>query len=199
MTDCFRERRSIARISPMRSPSRFMPRPRRRRHTWGVRVARVGASGLLITGVFAALLAHPLIAAAVAAGMALGFVPLARREKRRLAALAVTHGGESIGEFARSYDTRTVDTWVIRAVYEELPDLLRSNHPSFPLRASDRFEDLDIDDEDLEMDVAAVVAERTGRTLDDANKNPFFKELRTVADLVMFFNAQARVEAYALP
>jgi hypothetical protein len=199
MTDRFREGQSKARIVPMHSPSRFMPMPRRKRQTWAVRIARVAALGLLVAGLGIALLAHPLVTTAVASCTILGFLFLARREKRRLAALAATRGGKSICEFARSFDTRAVDTWVIRAVYEELQDLLRSNYPSFPLRASDRFEDLGIDDDDLEMDVAAVVAERTGRTLDDADRNPFFKKLRTVADLVMFFDAQARVKAHALP
>ena len=39
-------------------------------------------------------------------------------EKR--AALFQERDGDSICEFARSFDVKVVDTWVIRAVYEEL-------------------------------------------------------------------------------
>jgi hypothetical protein len=40
--------------------------------------------------------------------------------RRRLAGLAVGRPGESICTFARSFGRRAADTWVIRAVYEEL-------------------------------------------------------------------------------
>lgn len=45
---------------------------------------------------------------------------LSRREALRLARMAQGRAGESICQFARSIDCRRVDTWVVRAVYEEL-------------------------------------------------------------------------------
>jgi hypothetical protein len=44
--------------------------------------------------------------------------------------------------------------------------------------------------DDVEMDLAPVVAERTGRSLDHTESNPFPGKLSTVADLVRFFSSQ---------
>lgn len=41
-------------------------------------------------------------------------------DKRREERLVADRQGESIGSFARSFDYRAIDTWIIRAVYEEL-------------------------------------------------------------------------------
>ena len=102
--------------------------------------------------------------------------------RRRDATIARTRDGESICHFARSFDFRKIDTWIIRAVYEAFSE-------RYPIRAEDSLlEDLLMDDEDLEFDVAAV-ADRVGRSLDDAERNPFVR-LETVRDLVMFLQHQ---------
>src|SRR4051812_38140996 len=41
-------------------------------------------------------------------------------DQPRLARLAADRQGESICTFARSFDCRAIDTWIIRAVFEEL-------------------------------------------------------------------------------
>jgi len=113
-----------------------------------------------------------------------------RRETRRLQALADARAGDTICHFARSFDTRNTDTWVIRAVHEEL-QLLLAPCVAFPIRASDvLLDELRIDSDDLE-DLIVDVAERTGRSLDRAEHNPFFGKVRTVRDLVSFVDAQA--------
>lgn len=62
-----------------------------------------------------------------------------------------------------------------------------------PLRADDLLkEDLRLEDDDLDLDVATEVDERTGRSLDNASANPYFGKVQTVRDLVLFFQAQAR-------
>jgi hypothetical protein len=117
------------------------------------------------------------------------------RNRRRLKHLAKLRAGESICEFARSFERNNVDTWVIRAVYEQLQDYLGKN-PVVPIRAADRLkEDLPIDAEDLEMDLAEEIAQRTGRSLKDTTANPYYGKIRTVEDLVLFFNSQPKAAA----
>jgi hypothetical protein len=115
-------------------------------------------------------------------------------QERRLLALASARDGQTICEFARDFDARAVDTWVIRAVYEQLQGQLEYIHPAFPVRAEDRLkEDLFLDDDDLDMDVAQEVEQRTGRALDSITNNPYLGKVRTVRDLVLFFQAQPRL------
>lgn len=114
-----------------------------------------------------------------------------RRDKEHLRRLARKREGESICEFARDFDLRQIDTWIVRAVYEQLQRQLTHVHPAFPLRAADRLkEDLLLDDDDLDLDIVEEVEQRTGRSLDGSNANPYFGKVMTVADLVYFFQAQ---------
>jgi len=105
-------------------------------------------------------------------------------------ALAEERPGESICHFARSFNPRAVDTWVIRAVYETLQDGMADLYPAFPVRATDELKELLFDDEDLNMDVAPEIGRLAVRSLNNAEANPYYGKVRSVADLVMFFNAQ---------
>jgi Mn-dependent DtxR family transcriptional regulator len=51
-------------------------------------------------------------------------------------------------------------------------------------------EDLYIDPDDLDMVIAMRVAERTGRSLEQPERNPHYDKIVTVGDLVNFFNNQ---------
>jgi len=116
--------------------------------------------------------------------------------KRRLEVLARDREGESICEFARSFDHHAVDPWIIRAVYEELQNYLKSDQAVFPIRSTDRLvEDLSVDLEDLNLDVAPTIAQRVGRSVIDTKANPLFGKVHTVGDLVIFFNHQPRGNA----
>ncbi|MYM87102.1 hypothetical protein GTP91_07895 [Rugamonas sp. FT82W] len=116
-----------------------------------------------------------------------------KRNAERLRCLAAEREGESICDFARDFDTRQVDTWIVRAVYEQLQYHLADVSPAFPVRASDRLkEDLLLDDDDLDMDIAQEVEQRAGRSLDDTSTNPYFGKVKTVRDLVMFFQSQPK-------
>ena len=109
----------------------------------------------------------------------------------QLKELAAQRGNESICTFARSFNPREVDTWVIRAVYEQLQDYLAFAYPQFPVRAEDRlYGCLITDPDDLDLDLAKEIAERTGRSLEDTKGNPYYEKVETVRDLVLFFNAQ---------
>jgi hypothetical protein len=102
------------------------------------------------------------------------------RSDRKVAHARVT---ESIGTFARSFDRRTMDPWIIRAVYEAFST-------AFPIRASDRFDrDLRLDDEDWEA-AAIAIAQRAGRSMESSKRNPMYGKVRTVRDLVEFLHHQ---------
>jgi hypothetical protein len=114
------------------------------------------------------------------------------RKKTRLQALAAAHNGESICGFARSFDLRSTDPLVVRAVYEQLQEELLSYQKSFPVRAPDRLEEeLGLDGDDLDMSVAPAIARRSGRSLEGAQSNPHYGRVMTASDLVYFFNCQS--------
>ena len=119
-------------------------------------------------------------------------VVMSGREKRRFEAMSRIRDGESICNFALSFDTRQTDTWVIRAAHQEIQQLLKSSMPDFPVRASDSLlDDLHIDADEME-DLVADIAARSGHSLDETEANPFFGKINTVSDLVLFMNAQPR-------
>jgi hypothetical protein len=117
-----------------------------------------------------------------------------RRMKRHLTELAQARQGDSICEFSRAFDTRNTDTWVIRSVYEQLQHQLRWLYPNFPVRATDRLiEDLMLDADDIDMDIAVDVIQRTGRSWRNGKANPFYGRVKTAEDLVAFYCAQPRL------
>jgi hypothetical protein len=116
-----------------------------------------------------------------------------KRENRKLLALAGAREGQTICEFARDFDARAVDTWIIRAIYEQLQGQLKHIHPTFPVRAEDRLkEDLFVDEDDLDMCLVHEVEARTGRSLAGSVNNRYFGRVKTVRDLVLFFQSQPR-------
>jgi hypothetical protein len=175
---------------PMRVPSRLMPKATRRASlpvlvfAWTLLSAFVAAYAY-------ALWTHPIFVLAGSCVLAVIVAHNKRRTKRHLTELARARAGESMCEFSRSFDARNTDTWVIRAVYEQLQLQLRWIYPDFPVRATDRLiEDLRLDPDDIDLDVLADVASRTGRSIRDTKSNPFFGGVKTAGDLVAFFCAQ---------
>lgn len=177
----------------MRLPSRLLPKHQEEPKTlwfWLVVAALLGGTALLLYLMFSKA---PWISASALAALVAWSIYGSRRTRRRLEAVAASRQGESICEFARSFDTRAIDTWVVRAVYEELQRELSAVVPNFPVRASDRLlKDLIEDADALDMSVAPSIARRTGRSLDAHPENPHFGKVETVGDLVLFFNAQPR-------
>jgi len=176
----------------MRIASRHMPKSRSK---------PMGFVGWVFLAAFAGAIAYlvftePKASAVVAALLIAGYLaarPSIKREEKQLRELAASREGQSICDFAREFDLRAVESWIVRAVYEQVQKQLVHVHPAFPLRADDLLkEDLRLDDDDLDLDVATEVEERTGRSLDSARANPYFGRVRTVRDLVLFFQAQAR-------
>lgn len=180
----------------MRLPSRLLPKLEQKPKTlwsWLAIAALLGGTALLLYIMFSKA---PWVSATAVAALVGWSIYGARRTRKRLEAVAASRQGESICGFARSFDTRAVDTWVVRAVYEELQRELSAVAPNFPVRASDRLlKDLLEDSDDLDMSVAPNIAKRTGRSLDGHPGNPYFGKVETVRDLVHFFNAQPRQSA----
>jgi hypothetical protein len=112
---------------------------------------------------------------------------ISRRRERRVAA---SRPGESICTFARSFDCRATDTWIIRAVYEKLQPYV-----AFPLRADDHLhDDLRVDPEDLQ-DTVEEIAVLVSRPLQNYEKNPLYGKVETLTDLVSFFSHQEKAVA----
>ncbi|WP_444886888.1 hypothetical protein [Microbulbifer sp. JMSA008] len=71
--------------------------------------------------------------------------------ERHFSELCKDRYGLSICEFAREFDSKVVDTWVIRAVYEQLQAALPTKQ-SVPIKASDSlFDTLLLDEDDLDL------------------------------------------------
>jgi hypothetical protein len=151
---------------------------------------------VLALGLIYVLLSHPKATMAGLCVLALlyGLAQLQLKKKRlQLQRVAEERAGQSICEFARDFDTRRVDTWVIRAVYESLQAQLTYAHSAFPVRAGDRLkEDLGLDPDDIDLDLIEEVEQRTMRALANTRANPYYGRVETVEDLVLFFQAQPK-------
>jgi len=175
----------------MRSPSRLIPPRSEKGISW------VWLLGVLLAGfgyfVYASSNTARYVTAALIFAFCVCVAVINKREKRRLEGICSTRAEESICTFARSFSTRDVDTWVIRAAHQEIQQLMKSYMSAFPVRASDALlDDLHIDSDDIE-DLLVDIAARSGHALDETEKNPFYGKINTVRDLVLFVNAQPRL------
>jgi hypothetical protein len=174
----------------MRVPSRFMPKyalepiSLARKILW----LTISVVVLLPFAYFAVI--HPLITTAAMAGVFYYSHLEVKKFKAHRAYLASTRAQGNICNFARSFDCREIDTWIIRAVFEELKMEL-GEFETFSLKTTDRFtEDLHIDHEDLDLIYVPAIAARTGRSLKICRSNPYLGKVTSVGDLVRFFNSQ---------
>jgi hypothetical protein len=176
----------------MKVPSRRMPKYRSEPMTlWAKLFLAVLLIGLLIAAYHASV-SHIVVVVVALAAVCLLANQSIQADKAHRDFLALARE-DSICTFARSFDCRKVDTWVIRAVYEELQDEISSGSTPFPLRAEDDLvRDLRIDPEDIDMSLAPAIAQRTNRTLEEVGHNPYFGKVHTVADLVIFFTLQPK-------
>ncbi len=169
--------RKLSRRMPQAPPKRVLP-------MWSILLA--------VLVVVLICLAFSMTAFVVVTGFILLVALVSAYDRLRLRRLSKQRGGESICTFARSFDRRAVDPWVIRAMYEEF-------HAYFdgvlPIRAADRIEeDLRMDWEDVD-DLLRDVASRAGRSLEHLESNPFYGRVRNVGDLVLFLMYQPKCAA----
>ena len=101
-------------------------------------------------------------------------------ERRRRRELSVERAGESICTFARSFPRRSVDTWVIRAVWNAFQG------PELALRADDR---LWIECGDVDWELVASFADRS---LDGPGASERLDGADTIADVVRLLDALPR-------
>lgn len=173
----------------MRTPSRLMPK---------CIPPGLGLLGwLFLSSIIAlygyALYKFPWVIGALTVVITVTAIVENRNFKTKLTVLAAFRRNESICTFAKSFNLHEVDTWVIRAVYEQLQIYLASTYPQFPVRAEDALNEcLITDPDDLDLDLVEEIAKRTGRSLVNTDDNPYYGNVKTVRDLVLFFNAQPR-------
>ncbi|MGV7220897.1 MAG: hypothetical protein ACQ9MH_05190 [Nitrospinales bacterium] len=116
-----------------------------------------------------------------------------KKWRSQLNDLAEEREGESICTFSRHFNCREVDTWIIRAVYEELQDEIYA-YENFPIRPGDKFIlDLGISEDNLEDDVYEDIAGRAGRSWENCESNPYYNKVDTVENLIHFFNHQPKI------
>jgi hypothetical protein len=146
---------------------------------------------LLLAGLLYVLYRHPYATWAFIIAVALGDWYSKFHYRKRFTEMAEGRKSESICEFVKAFDPRTTDTWIIRAVYEELQAAIVPYGVRLPIRPDDNLSKLLAFDSDaLDFDVAPRIAERTGRSLHGAKANPHFGAVETAAELVCFFNEQ---------
>lgn len=171
----------------MRTPSRKMPSIPERKLPWW----RWPILGIILVTFCYWMYCNPIVLIFfVGLVAAFWFQSISMTGYRRR--LAVARINESICVFARSFDRRT-DTWILRAVYEELSKYNSVDGRPVPVRRTDRcLVNLKIDPEDLN-DIANDIAARAQRSMDGAEKNPFYNKCMTVGDIVAFFEHQPMI------
>jgi hypothetical protein len=168
-----------------RIPSRRMPKFVRQGR-WFHKAIAFAVLAIFLGVYLYAFWTHPLVIALITGAMATNTFYEHRKRTKHLARLAAQRSGEDIGSFARATDFRKMNTWVIRAVYEGVQGYVA---PGFPLRPEDRFEeDLNMDPDDVELDLLALIPERLGFKLQDTKDNPYYGDVRTVEDLIRFMD-----------
>ncbi len=167
----------------MNTPSRTMPRsPAPQKATLATWFALSGLLAFLAWGVAES---QPL--RWIFSGTFTLLVVLTIAHRIRLKHIREERKEESICTFAWTLPAKSHDTWVVRAVYEEIVD--QGEAPNRPSDEVAKFWGIDGDDLD---DVAVRVARRAGRSMDEAEKNPLLGKVVTVADMISFIEHQPR-------
>lgn len=171
----------------MKQASRFMPEYKPKAAN------KLALFGLL--SLATAIVVYQPIYLAIIAGITLLALAWSKFEEPKIekyfAELCEERKGLSICDFAREFDSRTVDTWIIRAVYEQLQAALATKQ-KLPIKASDNlFATLKLDEDDLDLDLVEEIAQRTGRSTENYESNPYYGKVTTARNLVLFFSHQA--------
>ncbi|MDT8390845.1 MAG: hypothetical protein RRC34_10100 [Lentisphaeria bacterium] len=114
-------------------------------------------------------------------------------EQHRMRRIAVSRGPVNICAYARSFDYRNVDTRIMRAVFETVQEWIGEiDDRPFPVKADDDFyKTLNMCDEDM-YDICLEVADDLDINMDSVEGNPFYGEVLTVKDLVLFLAHQPK-------
>ncbi|WP_444891916.1 hypothetical protein ACJJIE_12555 [Microbulbifer sp. TRSA001] len=148
----------------MRKASRFMPK-------YKTEKASKATLFVFLAAVLALLIYQPMFFLSLA-GLALLAIIWGTVEQRKIdrhfQRLCNNRKGLSICEFAREFDRKIVDTWIIRAVYEQVQAALPTKK-QIPIQASDDFfNTLKLDEDDFDLDlIIEEIAQRTERSLEN--------------------------------
>jgi len=170
----------------MRAPSRRMlAAPERKVKVWAYPILM-----LLLIGLGLLVYRHPYSIFVLLAFSIIAWLSAIIDRRYRLR-LAKSRTGESICTFVEAFDCHHTDTWILRAVYEELSKFLTVGGSPLPIRADDQCceRDLKIDPEDLEH-LGRRIAHRAHRSMKNTKQNPLYGKVKTVRDLVGFFEFQ---------
>jgi hypothetical protein len=173
------------------------PVPIRVPMTWSTRLLLIAMAGVLLAMVGNLLIALVREGLGLFVLLCAAFVAFCFRCREQVARarrewLAAQRRAGSICKFARRFDCREFDTWILRATYEQM-----TNYVGFSVRPEDRLtEDLAIDSDDLDY-LAEEIARLAGRDFVAVENNPWFGRVDTVADLCDFLMCQPRVSTAA--
>lgn len=129
-----------------------------------------------------------LIALFVIAGIAYGIF-----DHYRMTKLVRERGDPNICAYARSFDYRNTDTRIMREVWNELQSYLgKYEGKPFPVEADDLFnETYHLDPDDLD-EIYWAVADRLGIDTENPESNPYFNQVKSVRNLVLFLQNQPK-------
>lgn len=115
----------------------------------------------------------------------------------RIKKLALSRGEPNICEYARSFDFRKVDTKIMREVWNEVQSALGTfNNTPFPIKADDLFnETYKFDADDLD-DIYWAVADKLGIDTENPQLNPYYNQVTSVRNLVLFLHHQSRLKDF---
>ena len=142
-------------------------------------------SGLVLWGA----IANPLLTLIIVV-----FIPLiylaGPTVDRRLLGLAAERPDDSICTFARAFDRRTMDAWIVRATWDEIRSYLPEfEGRPFPLRATDRlWDDLHLEADDMEYAIVTNIVQRSGRRFRTETTDDDTQPITTVGDLVRWIH-----------
>lgn len=170
--------------STMNAPSRTMPpSPAPQKATFRAWIFLAAVVACLVWGV--------IVSAPVRWGLLGSFALIAvlsLLHRRRLKRIKNERTEDSICTFSRALPAKQHDTWVVRAVYEEI-----CRQAGAPIRPSDEVAKFwGIDGEDMD-DVILRIAHRARRSLKDVQQNPLCGKVVTVADVIAFIEHQPPV------
>lgn len=113
----------------------------------------------------------------------------------RLKRIATNRGEANICQYARTFDYREVDTRIMREVWNELQVCLGDfKGKPFPIESEDIFkETYNMDHDDLD-EIYWSVADKLGISTDNPENNPYFNQVTSVKNLVLFLHNQPKVQ-----
>ena len=112
----------------------------------------------------------------------------------RMRKISRERGEAYICKYARSFDYRNTDTKIMREVWNEVQTCLgRYDGKPFPVKADDLISGTyNMDPDDLD-EIYWAVADRLGIDTENPENNPYFNQVTTVKNLVLFLQNQPKV------